>query len=78
MKVEIKNKKLLAFQIIGMLLVVVFAIFLGIISRENAVAFRNNPYAVGSEALVPPVVAGIGFYFLYKLSNKIYKISDKC
>lgn len=72
-----KNKKLFIVQITGILLVLFIAIFAGFWARADAIAFRGNALAVGSEALVPPVIAAVGFLILYKISEALSDRKEK-
>lgn len=72
-----KNKKLFIVQITGILLVLFIAVFVGFWARADAIAFRGNAFAVGSEALVPPVITAVGFLVLYKISEALSDRKEK-
>ena len=54
-----------------MLLILVLAVVCGIFARADAVAFRNNIAAMGSEYLVPPTIVFLGCFVLYKITEKM-------
>lgn len=70
-KMKKTNKKLFIIQIIGLFLILVLAVVCGIFARADAVAFRNNITAMGSEYLVPPAIVFLGCFVLYKITEKM-------
>lgn len=72
-----KNKKLFIVQITGILLVLFIAIFAGFWARADAIEFRGNVFAVGSEVFVPPLITAVGFLVLYKISEVLSDRKEK-